>query len=116
MIRLVNRYAKTNIHEDDRICVNGQIRTSMNGRKHRICVSEQFIHNERIYAPNDFTNKNFMIIKRMDENEHIRKTNNHTSPNEYTYRTNGRKRTSMSKRTAMRNERIRIERVHDLGL
>jgi hypothetical protein len=75
-----------------------------------------FIHNERIYTLNEFMNKNFMIIKRLDENDQIRKMNNHTSPNEFTYRTNGRKRTSMYKRTAMRNERIRIERIHDLNL
>jgi hypothetical protein len=49
MIRLVNSYAKTNEHEDERTRINEQIRISMNGRKHRICVSEH------LYTTNEYT-------------------------------------------------------------
>ena len=82
--------------------------------KQRICVVERFIHNERTSMSNEFTNKvsdysRLNVWKRTCTN-----TNEYVSPRECSYRMNGQKHTNMYKRTVMRNEQIRIERVHNL--
>ena len=98
--RLMNECAKTNEHEDERVCVIERVCISMNGRGQRICVDE------RLYITNEYSCRTKSRKGKRKFSNYLQaniwkrtytKTNNHASPSEYTYRMNGRRQTSMYK-------------------